>query len=144
MPARQWIELDFFILSFVFLYMICLINAKQKKKRIYGSILFFLFRCPHPSVIYFQKNRIHWRTSLKYFTSLGLVIVFNSSFRPQTISWNIFFRLLCNHFGLETVDDGLRLLRIVSCYDSNFYILIISWKMTSIKLYSNLVCAYYL
>ena len=34
MPARQWIELDFFILSFVFLYMICLINAKQKKKRI--------------------------------------------------------------------------------------------------------------
>ena len=36
MPARQWIELDFFILSFVFLYMICLINVKQKKKEFTG------------------------------------------------------------------------------------------------------------
>ena len=61
-------------------------------------------------------DRIHWWTLLKYFSSWGLAIVSNSSFYCQTISLNIFSRLLCNQFRLETVNESLRLLKIVSCY----------------------------
>ena len=61
-----------------------------------------------------KMDRIHWRTLLKDFTGLGLAIIFNSSFHCQTTSWNIFSKLLCEQFSLETVGDGVHLL--VSCY----------------------------
>ena len=59
-----------------------------------------------------QVDRITDEQSL----NILLVRVSNALFHCQTTSWNIFSRLFGNQFRLDTVNDGLRLLKIVSCY----------------------------
>ena len=106
------LPLIFFSFYYIIILIVFLIRLKKFTCLNYCSICFDAFTL----CLFISRkiDRIHWR--LKYLTSLGLATDFNSSFRCQPTSWNIFSRLLCNQFCLEAVQDGLHLLKIVSCY----------------------------
>ena len=108
------LSLDFFCFYCIIILIVILIRLKEFISLECCSI--YLDALSLWLYISRKTDRTHWRTLLKYVTSLGIAIVCKSIFQSQTTSWNIFSRLLCNQYRLETVDDGLRMLKIVSCY----------------------------
>ena len=108
------LSLMFFCIYCIIILIVILIRLKEFTCLDYCSV--YLAAITLRLFISRRIDRIRWWTLVRYFISLGLAIVFNSPFHCQTISLNIFSRLLYNQFRLETVNDDLGLLKIVSYY----------------------------